>query len=390
MTVSLATRAATAEPDPRASRTAVTTNRLRILHVDPERHWGGGEAQVLGLVCHLRDVGHDVAVAAHPDGPLWHAVLAQDVPVHPLRVRHGFDLGAARVLRSLAAAADVVHFHTARAHALALWLGKTAGIRVVTRRMDYAPRPRPYARILYNRRVDWVVAISDPIRRILIAAGVEARRISVIPSGVDLERFCAGDDVRTHMRQDTLRLQSDDLAVLLVGALVDRKGHAVLLHAARRLAQRGLRPVYVFCGDGQGRRALEELTATVGLTERVRFLGWCPDVAPLLAAADVVVVPSLHEGLGVAALEAMAAARPVIASRIGGLAEVVIDGETGWLVPPGDAGALAAALEAALRDAGESKRRGTAARVRVTRHFGMDRMGADNEALYRRLHRHAA
>jgi glycosyltransferase involved in cell wall biosynthesis len=321
-------------------------------------------------------------------------VGAEDVPVHALRVRHGFDLSAARSLRALAAGADVVHFHTARAHALSLWLGKTGCIRIVTRRMDYAPRPRPYARVLYNRRVDWVVAISQPIRRVLIAAGVEAQRISVIPSGVDLARFREADDVRSKMRREALDLQSDGLAVLVVGALVPRKGHAILLRAAQILAGSGLRPVYAFCGEGSCRRELEQLAGAVGLADRVRFLGWCSDVAPLLAAADVVVMPSLQEGLGVAALEAMAAARPVIASRIGGLGEVVVDGETGWLVSPGNVEELAVALESALRNLAESRRRGAAARARVSREFGMARMGADNEALYHRLHhqlqRHAA
>jgi glycosyltransferase involved in cell wall biosynthesis len=331
-----------------------------------------------------------VGVAAHPGGPLWCALTAEDVPVHALPVRHGFDVAAARVLRGLVATTDVVHFHTARAHALSLWLGTSGARRVVTRRMDYPPRPRPYARLLYNRCVDWVVAISRRIRDVLIAAGVDGERISVIPSGVDVARFRGTEDVRARVRHDECGVASGEPVVLVVGALVPRKGHAVLLRAARSLAARGLRPAYVFCGEGSGRSELEGLAADLGIAGRVRFTGWRSDVAPLLAAADLVVVPSLHEGLGVAALEAGAAARPVIASRTGGLAEVVVDGETGWLVPPEDPEALAAALEAALRDAEEARRRGAAARARIAQEFPMERMGAATAALYRRLVHHVA
>jgi glycosyltransferase involved in cell wall biosynthesis len=244
--------------------------------------------------------------------------------------------------------------------------------------------------LLYNRRVDWVVAISRRIRDVLIAAGVDGERISVIPSGVDVARFRGTEDVRVRVRRDEWGARSGEPVVLVVGALVARKGHAVLLRAARSLAARGLRPTCVFCGEGRGRSELEGLAADLGVAGSVRFMGWRSDVAPLLAAADIVVVPSLHEGLGVAALEAGAASRPVIASRTGGLAEVVLDGETGWLVPPDDPDALAAALEAALRDPEEARRRGAAAHARIVQEFQMERMGAATAALYRRLVHHVA
>jgi glycosyltransferase involved in cell wall biosynthesis len=358
---------------------------LRILHVDPERGWGGGEEQVLGLMRHLRAAGHRVILAACAGAPIWEAAAAAGVESRALPVRNALDVPAARRLRAMLADVDVVHFHTARAHALALWLGPDRTVRVATRRMDYAPSPRAYVRVLYNRRVDRVVAISHGIRDVLVAAGVEPNRIAVIPSGVEVERFVAAEGAREQVRRQEWGAGEAECVVLVVAALAARKGHAVLLEAAALADARrpGLR--YVFCGEGPERAALAARAHALGLAGQVRFAGFRRDVPRLLAGADVVAVPSLHEGLGIAALEAMAAARPVIASRVGGLLEAVRGGETGWLVAAGDARGLAAALAAAAGEPARARAFGLAGRARVVREFAMARMAAANEALYRDL-----
>ncbi len=340
---------------------------------------------MLGLLRHLAVMGHGVAVAADPCGRLAPAAAGAGIAVRPLRVRSAIDIGAARALGRYARDADVLHFHTSRAHALALFLPRTAARRVVTRRMDYRPRPRPYAHMLYNRCVDRVVAISTAIREVLIDAGVERGRITVIPSGVDAGRFAGLDAGRASVREREWRVGPAEVVVLVVGALVRRKGHAVLLDAAARLAGRGVVARYVFCGDGACRDALARRAEHLRLGSTVQFMGWRDDVPRLVGAADIVALPSLHEGLGIAALEAMAAARPVVASRTGGLAEVVIHGSTGWLVAPGDGEALAEALDAAIRDPERRRQFGRAGRERVMAEFSMARMAARNEELYRCL-----
>src|SRR5438876_1183340 len=314
---------------------------VRVLHVDPERGWGGGEVQVMVLLGELGRPGHASRVAAHPDGPLARAATAAGVPVIPLAVANHVDIGAALRLRRALGDAEVVHFHTARAHALAP-LCRRAGVRlVVTRRMDYVPAGGPYVRFLYNRAVDAVVAISEGVREALVRVGVRRGRIGVGPSGIGPAAGVAPAGARAALRREW-EVGDDAVLVLVVGALERRKGHAVLLDAARRLSPAALGLRYVFCGDGSEAGALVEAAAPLG--GAVCFAGFRRDVAACLAAADVVVLPSLREGLGVAALEAMAASRPLAASRVGGLAEVVVHEETGLLVPPGDP--LIAALRA--------------------------------------------
>jgi glycosyltransferase involved in cell wall biosynthesis len=355
---------------------------VRILHVDPERGWGGGEVQVLALLRALAARGHQSTLAADPDGRLAPAAAALGVPVRPLRIANHLDALAGLRLRRLVPGHDVVHFHTARAHALAPFCRGRGARLVVTRRMDYVPAGGPWMRWLYNGAVDAVIAISEGVRAALLRGGVRPERVCVVPSGVDLERLAAPSDARERVRGGW-EAGADAVVVLVPGALERRKGHAVLLDAAARLAAGGdgLPPLrYVFCGDGTERAALVRAAAPLG--GAVRFAGFRDDMGACLAAADVVALPSLNEGLGVAALEGAAAARPVVASRVGGLVEAVADGETGVLVAPGDAAALAAALRRLAADAALRARLGAAGRARVVARYSVARMAEGTLACY--------
>ena len=358
---------------------------LAILHVDPERRFGGGEAQVMGLLRHLVATGQRQTLAADPDGKLWRVAAAQGISVIPLRVRNHVDLLAGwRLARVMAGRRyDIVHFHTARAHAMSLFLGPASGARrVVTRRMDYRPRGGPYARWLYNRAVDAVVAISDGVRDALLSAGVDRGRIHVIPSGVDIQRYQATDRLRSAARAQ-YGLGADASVLAVVGALEPRKGHAALFDAVARLRQPHVR---ILCaGTGSLQEQLRAKCAALGLGGQVLFLGWVDDVATVLAAADLVVMPSLQEGLGVAALEAMAAGCPVIASRVGGLPEALDEGRAGVLVPPGDDAALAVAIDGLLRDPARARALAAAGHERVRSRFTMAGMAEATLALYHTL-----
>lgn len=351
---------------------------MRVLHVDPERGWGGGEVQVLALLRELAARGHESRLAADPGGRLAAAAAGLGVPVVPLRIRNHFDLGAGMALRRLAAGHDVVHFHTARAHALAPFCRGRAGRLVVTRRMDYVPAGGPYVRFLYNRAVDAVIAISAGVRDALLRVGVRPERITVVPSGIAVGALPPATE-RARLRREW-ELHDDHVAVVVPGALERRKGHATLLAAARLLAPSLPELRYVLCGQGSLEEALRDGARELG--GAVRFAGFRTDMEACLAAADVVAMPSLQEGLGVAALEAMAAERPVVGSRVGGLAEAVVHGETGLLVPPSDAAALAAALARLSHDPALRARLGVAGRARVLARYTAATMAEGTLACY--------
>jgi glycosyltransferase involved in cell wall biosynthesis len=354
---------------------------LKILHIDPERNWGGGEEQVRGLLTYLSARGHQNDLLAHPNGLLFASCRHLDVRLQPFSVRNDFDVRAAAVVRRLIHAEnyDIVHFHTKRAHALSLWLPHRTDLPryVATRRMDYPERAGWYTNRLYNRKLDGVIAISSVIADLLAQAGVSIDKIHHIPSGVDVARFAACGAEQT----GAMRVE----AIGAAGVLDARKGHEFLLEAAALLKADGMRLRYQIAGAGPLRRHLEQHAAHLGLQSDVEFLGFIEDMPKFFAHIDLFVMPSLHEGFGVAALEAMAAGKPVVASRVGGLMESVVDGSTGILVAPADAAALARAIVKLVRVPSLAREMGHNGRERVRRHFTMERMTVENESYYYKL-----
>ena len=172
--------------------------------------------------------------------------------------------------------------------------------------------------------------------------------------------------------------------LLVLAALVPRKGVDVLLEALFLLAARGICPTLWIAGEGKERGALERLARERGLGQ-VRFLGWREDAADLLEACDALVLPSRREGLGVCALQAMAAGRAVIGSAVGGLAETLVDRECGLLVPPEDPAKLAAAIEELYKDPALREHLATGGRARVAQCYLATQMVTAYDDLYRRV-----
>ncbi len=355
--------------------------RLKILHIDPERKWGGGEAQVLGLINCLAAKGHENELLAHPNGRLFSQCQKLEIVCRPIVIRNDLDWRCIPALRRLIRTGeyDIVHLHTKRAHTLALWLPRfhSRPRYLVTRRMDYPESNNWYTHCLYNRRVDGVVAISQKIAELLRAAGVTREKIWVIASGIEPQRFMAA-------RPTTVK-SAGELVIGSVGVLEERKGHGYLLEAAGKLKRQGSSVTIRIAGDGLLRQSLQRDAIRLGLQDDIQFCGFVSDTAAFLADVDVFVMPSLFEGLGVAALEAMAAGRPVIATRVGGLAESIVDGVTGILVAPRDAEALAVAIAKLVAQPELAAEMGQHGRARVLEHFTLAKTALKNEAFYYEL-----
>jgi glycosyltransferase involved in cell wall biosynthesis len=354
---------------------------LKILHIDPERGWGGGEAQVFGLLTYLAAKGHQNDLLTHPTGPLFARCQRLNIMTLPLKVRNDLDLRCVPALRRRIKNGnyDIVHLHTKRAHALSLWLPRSGNpLRwVVTRRMDYPESRSWYTNYLYNRRVDGVVAISRTIKELLIRAGVEAAKIRLIHSGIDPHGF-------ERVSNESFG-HDGEMIIGCLAALEERKGCRFLLEAAALLKARGCRLRYQIAGDGPLRDQLGQQAARLGLRDEVRFVGFVADTAAFLAKVDLFAMPSLSEGLGVAALEAMAAGKAVVATNVGGLAESVLDGVTGILVPPRDPAAIADAIARLVRSPSLAKEMGRQGREHVMKHFTLEQMALQNETYYYEL-----
>ncbi len=356
---------------------------FRIIGVDPELGFAGGESQVLGLTLELLSLGHDAELLCDPDGLLWQRARAANVLCHPLKIRNALDCVAGMRLRRFLSRNrfDVVHFHTSRAHSMAPFAAGQAGALVVTRRMDYMPN-RWFAPYFYNRAVDGVAAISQGVAWALVAAGVSAQRITIIPSGVDCTRFAPPSfDQRAAARRE-LGLGPRQIAVASVGALELRKGHRYLLDALAGLQGRHPAIRAFIAGDGSQRTALEEQANRLGLGQTVRFLGSIEDPRTLFWAIDIFVQPSVMEGLGVALLEAMACGLPAVASRSGGMAEVIEDRRDGLLVAVADSIALARSIKELAESPALRPSLGAQGRIKVEQNFSLAAMARKTLALY--------
>ena len=354
---------------------------LKILHIDPEKEWGGGETEVIDLLDYLSSWKHENHLLCHPDGLLMDRVeKKKTVTIFPISIRNDLDIRAVPFLRRLIhkEAYDIVHFHTKRAHALSLYLDHARPEMrfVVTRRMDYPIKQKWYNRYLYNRCVDGIIALSRNIADVLVNAGIDREKIRVIYTGINPEPF---------QKAATVKPGNPVSLIGTTAVLEERKGYQYLLEAAALLKQKGFQFKYRFAGEGSQREALQNLTVKLGLKEEVVFEGFVSDIPRFLSPIDVFVLPSLYEGMGVAILEAMAAAKPVVGTTVGGIPELVADGVTGFLVPPRNARALARAISRLLSDKALLTRMGISGCQRVQTDFTMEQTAKKVEHYYYEL-----
>ena len=356
---------------------------LSVVGIDPELGFGGGETQVLGLTLALARAGHRAELICDRSGELWERATAAGVKCYPLRIRNAIDLPAGLRLRAILKRErfDVIHFHTSRAHSMAPFARGLASTMIVTRRMDYAPN-RLFASYLYNRAVDGVIAISGGVADSLAQAGVDRSRITTVHSGVDCDHFRPPTAEERASARAAFKIPEADFVVSAVGALEQRKGHRYLIEAIGTLAASGKFRCLI-AGQGEIGSVLQHEIAIIRLRDRIKLLGRVDDSRELLWASDAFAMPSLKEGLGVAALEAMATALPVIASDVGGLREVVEHDRSGIIVPPADPKAIAAAIESLSRSVELRTRMGAAARARVVEHYSIANMAVRTLAVYR-------
>lgn len=232
------------------------------------------------------------------------------------------------------------------------------------------------------RRTDCIIVLSEQQKQEILALGIgRAEQFRVMPLGLDLKPFLQAQTQRGELRRE-LNIEADTPLVGIVARLVPIKAIHLFLEAARRVRETHPQAVFLIVGDGELRGALEAQARQLGIAGAVRFLGFRADLPRIYADLDCVVLCSLNEGLPVAIIEALAAARPVVATDVGGVRDLVRPGETGWLVPSNDAKALAAGITEALSNPWEAARRGLAGRALAYPALDISRLVPDVEALY--------
>ncbi len=317
----------------------MTRAGFRVVHLSRGREWRGGERQVWLLARTLRErEGLVQFVATGAGSPLAGALADDGALLLALPWRAAYDprawLNLVRRLRELRrdGAPLVLHAHDSHALTLGLFAGTALGLPLVATRRSVAPAGRQW------RRPTRVVAISDAVAQALLHSGVPASRLQVVRSGIDLTRTTERLPARSGMAP----------FIIAVGALTDEKGHPTLLDAFARIADRFPDMQLRVLGEGPERHQLQTRANRLGIGARVEWMGDVADPSDWIAEAQLLVQPSYREALGTVVLEAMARGTPVVASRTGGLVEL-LDAGAGVLVPPRDGVALAEAIESLLR-----------------------------------------
>jgi glycosyltransferase involved in cell wall biosynthesis len=356
------------------------------LHVDTARGWRGGGRQVLQTVLGLREIGGRAALAAHPAGELFRR-MREGHDLFPLAPRSDIDLSAAwslsRIVRRLRP--DVVHAHDSHGVAIAATamsiLGGAHPPLVASRRSEFRIARNSFSRWKYSQ-VDLFIASCGAVRDRLAADGLPRDRIVVIHDGVDVDRIARTPPANVHAE---FFLPTHAPVVGSVGSLLPHKGHQHLVEAAALVVREVPDARFVVVGDGELREALERRIREHHLERHLMLAGFRTDVVELTRGFDLFAVSSIHEGMCIALVDAMAAGKASVCTRAGGMPEVMEDGRTGLLVEPRDHRAMADAVVRLLKDEPLRRRMGEAALARAREHFTVERMVREVDALYRKL-----
>jgi glycosyltransferase involved in cell wall biosynthesis len=359
---------------------------LKIVHIDTGTELRGGQEVLLLLARGLRRRGHQQLLVC-PEGSALAARARQEglrISTLP-RFNPGHIRGILRLRRQLRAESfQLIHAHDG--HAQTISFLASAGLpvrRVASRHVAFYPRHPTVHRLKYSLTCHAIIAPSQCVRRLLVSLGVPETKIEVVRGGVETPPELPGPEVRSRVRAQW-GFGEDEFVVGHAAAFTPEKGQEVALEAAILLADRLPQARLVLAGDGPTRTSpsmAERLRRTGG---RARLLGHVENLTGFFAALDLYIMPSRSESWGLAALDAMAHGLPVVASDVGGLPEVIEEGATGWLIPPGAPAALADAIATAAADPQRLRQLGRNARRRASQ-FSSEQTVARVEAVYYRV-----
>jgi len=357
------------------------------LHIDTATTWRGGQSQVLYTVQGLRAIGERAVLVAHPEGELLRR-MREGHDLIPLAPRNEIDLAAAwrlsRVLKQLRP--DVIHAHDPHGVAMASTALSIASPTprpplVASRRIEFRIAHNSFSRWKYSQ-VDCFIANSGAIRDRLVADGIPRPKIVVVNEGVDVERIVRLPAANVHAE---FYLPTHAPIVGNVAALVPHKGQQHLIDAAALVVREVPDARFVIVGDGELREALEKHIKDKHLERHVFLAGFRADALEFTKGFDLFAMSSVSEGMCTALVDAMAASKAAVATTAGGIPEVMVDGETGYLVPPRDHRAMAERLVTLLKNEPLRRQFGEAALARARERFTVERMVEGTAAVYDRV-----
>ncbi|MCZ6692245.1 MAG: glycosyltransferase family 4 protein [Planctomycetota bacterium] len=362
---------------------------MRSLHINTERTWRGGEQQVIYLLQGLLERGDEASLICQPESPIARRAQELKIPTIPLRMLGEADLlAAARIAMVLRRKKiSILHVHTPHAHTLALIAGRFGGRPrlIVSKRTDFSIFRNSFFGLnlwKYAHGIDGYIAISQEVRDVMIRDGVPPDRIRVVRSGVDPGRLSNGNGGNL---LSELGLDSNVPIVGNVAHMAGHKGQRTLIEAAPEILRSVPEARIIIVGEGELERSLKSLAHELGVADRVCFPGFREDIPSFLSIFRIFAMPSHKEGLGTAVLDALAMRLPVVATRAGGIPEMIQDGVNGLLVPPKNSSALARGIVSLLKDPVRARALAEAGYRSVIQQFGVDTMVDQTRRIYEEL-----
>jgi glycosyltransferase involved in cell wall biosynthesis len=354
---------------------------MRILYVDLEREWRGGQSQALLTVKVLRALGHDAQLLSVRESPLARRAAAAGIPVHEVgkNVRRA---SAAILLRKLLSRQNHDVLHANEPHALtAAWLaGAQERTRVVVSRRVAYPLSRGGLAGKRYRTVQRILAISHFVEKSVLESGVPPGKIAVVYEGVAVPPLPTAE-ARRQARQHW-SVTGNEKLLGCIGYLLPEKGQEIAIHALSKILTKVPAARLLLAGDGPCRPALEALVQRLGMRDEVIFAGFVEDVTQVYVALDAFVFPSLAEPLGTSLLAAMAWGLPVLAVASGGVPEYVKDADNGLLAAQPDPELFSAGMVRLLSDNSLGITLGQRARRTIAERFSADRMVENTIRVY--------
>jgi glycosyltransferase involved in cell wall biosynthesis len=359
-----------------------------ILHTESSEGWGGQELRIIQESLEFIKRGYRMMIACQPGSRIHRVAQAERIPVVVLRMRAAIDplavMRSVQVLRTNSI--DLVHTHSSIDSWCFSMGAKAVGIPVVRSRHVSTPiSTNCFSFLLYMKLAGRVITSAETIRRTMIEMnGYDPRKIISIPAGVDEKRFLPGVEA-DYVRKD-LNIRKDDFLLGVVAILRSWKGHSDLLEAMKILQNRIANIKLLIVGSGPQERNIREYIRNNGLAEKVIMTGYRDDVPQILKCLDLFILPSYsNEATSQVIPQAMAMGIPVISTSVGGIGEVVTNGQTGMLVPPRDVRALSETIYWVYQHRDATKRMADRAREFILNGFTFTGMIEKTEKVYRGL-----
>jgi len=376
-------------------------NKFKVLHIHTLPIISGSGIHTLTTMKGLDKLRYEVEFACAPGGDLIDEVVSCGIRFHPIRnfvqeISIYNDLMALFELIWLMKRQrfDIVHTHNSKAGFIGRLAARIAGVPIIVHTIhgfafhEFEKPPRQalfiFLERLAARFADKLITVSEPLKDwgLRLKIGRNEQYITIY-DGIEINRFNL--DINIGEKRREFGIKSADFVVGVVSKLWEGKGHRCILEAAKTVVAKVPNVKFMFVGEGYLRQELEELTQQLGLSDYVIFTGFRSDIPEVTAIFDIAVLASFFEGLGRVLLEAMVLSKPVIATRVGGIVDVVSDDKTGILVPPNDSAALAQAMIKLLLDDDLRKRMGEAGRAKIDAKFSARTMVSKIQDIYEEL-----